>query len=170
MFNKALTGNLVICKMQNSRGVEDSKLSKGALVFRPCDLTKVNLCLGCRDTALVTTTNPRGDEPMVVLDSHLDWRFAKNVRNPLELNHMFIFDSLLSSLLCMMIPMSVFTQEHLYEHKKASTSERGSSSLISLYHFDHGSCQVGDHGRCTSRWLFAPAATYAQGICGLYLY
>src|ERR1700730_9632739 len=22
----------------------------------------------------------RGDEPMVVLDSHLDWRFAKNVR------------------------------------------------------------------------------------------
>jgi len=152
--------------MQNSRGFEDSKLSKGALVFRACDLTKVKFCLGGNDTALVTTPNPRGDEPMVVLDSHLDWRFARNVWSQLTLNCISIFDWFLSSLLCMMIPMCVFMREHLYEHKKASTSERGSSYLTRLTTLTTGSCQVGDYGRCTSRWLFAPAATYTQGICG----
>lgn len=71
----------------------------------------------------------RCDEPMVVLDTHKDWRFAKNVssksRAALDRH-----DARLDSHLLPVLRMFDFIPEHRCEHKMAITS--AGSMLIPL--------------------------------------
>lgn len=60
------------------RGAQDDHLFPYAFVLWSRDSTKVSLGLCSQGRRLYVLL--RGDEPMIVLDTQLDWRFAKNVR------------------------------------------------------------------------------------------
>jgi hypothetical protein len=91
---------------------------------------------------------PSGDEPMVVPDTHLDWRFAKNVRRiPILIQRIKPF---------LLTPLATghWATIRSFLCGRPAAHAGGVQCWYPRY-----------HGRCATNRVQSSAATYAQGVC-----